>query len=309
MKAVLMKDFGGAEVLDFEETDDPIPAAGQVLVDIHRATVNPADWKVREGRRRDAVKAAFPHILGRDFSGVVAELGDGVSGLSVGDAVFGVTDTGQEGCYAERLAIRADLCGRKPDAMSHAEAAALALTGLTAMISIEEYLELKKGETILIQGGAGGVGNFAVQFARHMGAHVVTTASGRNHDYLKSLGADEVIDYNETDFTEAVSDVDAVYDLIGGEVQVRSYGVLKSGGRLAWNAPPPAGAEVGRDDIEVLHPNVARDGKYMRRIAELYSDGAIRPPEIREMPLSEIRAAHELSATGHVRGKIVLVVR
>lgn len=187
-----MEGYGGAEVLRLGEAPEPTAAAGEVVVDIHAASVNPADWKVRQGMRRDTVPVSFPHVLGRDFSGVVREAGAGVGDLAPGDEVFAVTERDREGGYAEAIAIDARLVARKPPALTHVEAAALALTGLTALVALEDDAGLAAGETVLIHGGAGGVGSFAVQYARHVGARVVATASAGNHDYLRGLGADRV---------------------------------------------------------------------------------------------------------------------
>ena len=309
MKAVLMDDYGGPEVLRLGAAPDPVAGPGEILVEIHAASVNAADWKVREGFRRDDVKLAFPHILGRDFSGVVRALGAGVTDVALGDDVFAVIDRGREGGYAEAFAIRADLAAGKPPTLSHAEAAALALTGLTALVALEDAAALQAGETVLIHGGAGGVGSFAVQYAKHVGARVLATASAHNHDYLRSLGAEDVIDYTRQDFTAAVSECDVVFDTIGGEVHARSFAVLKPGGRLIHIAPGPAGFTAPRDDVTVIRPHVGRDRAHLERILELVAEGAVRPPEIRRMPLAEAAAAQELSKTGHVRGKIVFEVR
>src|ERR1700740_1412518 len=197
MKAAYIERHGGPEVLKFGDMPDPVAKPGEVVVDIVAASVNGADWKVREGKSGQL--ARFPYILGRDFSGVVSAVGEGVGDLSVGDEVFAVCDAGQEGAYAEKIAIKAAIVARKPDSLSHVDAAALALAGLTAICAIEDTLKLKAGETILIQGGAGGVASFAIQLAKHIGAKVITTASAANTAYLRGLGADEVIDYNATD--------------------------------------------------------------------------------------------------------------
>ncbi len=305
MKAILMNDYGGPEVLQYGDAPDPTAGPGEIVVDIHAASVNPADWKVREGYNKNA-KMAFPHILGRDFSGVVRETGPGVEDFSSGEEVFGILDQGQEGTYAEACAIKAELVANKPSFLSHTEAAALTMIGLTALVALEDTARLQPGETILIHGGAGGVGGFAVQYARHIGAKVIVTASARNHDYVRGLGADEAIDYSKQDFTEAVSECDVVFDTIGGEVHARSFEVLKPGGRLVHVAPGP---EPSRSDVTVTRPNVARDRKHLERIVELVESGAVKPPEITQMPLVEAAAAQEISKTGHVRGKIVLVVR
>ena len=229
MKAAFIEQHGGPEVLKYGEMPDPVAASGQVVVDIAAASVNGADWKVREGKSGQLSK--FPYILGRDFSGVVSAVGPDVSDLRVGDEVFAVCDAGQEGAYAEKIAIKGSIIAKKTEGLSHVDAAALALAGLTAIVSIEDTLKLKKGETILIQGGAGGVASFAIQLAKHLGARVITTASAANHDYLRGIGADEVIDYNAVDFTKAVKDCDAVFDTVGGDVAQRSFAVLKPGGR------------------------------------------------------------------------------
>jgi NADPH:quinone reductase-like Zn-dependent oxidoreductase len=309
MQAVLMEDYGGPEVLRLGPAPEPAARPGEIVVDIHVASVNPADWKVREGKRRADVPVTLPHILGRDFSGTVREVGEGSSDFAPGDDVFAVTERGEEGAYAEAIAIRAELAAAKPAALSHAEAAALALTGLTALVALEDEAKLKAGETVLIHGGAGGVGGFAVQYARHVGARAIVTASPGNHDYVRGLGADEVIDYTSHDFSEAVSGCDVVLDTIGGEVHARSYAVLKPGGRLMHIAPPPAGFTPPRDDITVTRPHVGRDRAHLERILELVAQGAVRPPPIQSFPLAEAAKAHILSQAGHVRGKLVLAAR
>ena len=190
MKAAFIDEQGGPEVLQYGDLPDPQAGPGEIVVDIHAASVNAADWKVRAGSY--AKLTDFPYVLGRDFSGVVAGTGSGVTDLAPGDPVFGVLDAGQEGTYAEKVAVKASLAAKKPEGWPHEEAVALALAGLTAIVSLEDTLQLRAGETILIQGGAGGVAGFAIQLAKHIGATVVTTASADNHDYARSLGADRV---------------------------------------------------------------------------------------------------------------------
>ena len=308
MKAVLLTGHGGPEMLRLGEAPDPVAGAGEVVVDIHAASVNAADYKVRLGSRGYS-KLKLPHILGRDFSGVVAALGPGVTDFRVGDPVFGVTDQGIEGCYAEKLAIKAAIIAKKPARLGDAEAAALGLTSLTALWAVEDTAKLKPGETILIQGGAGGVAGFAIQLAKHIGATVLTTASARNHDYVKSLGADRAIDYNAEDFTKAVADCDVVFDTVGGEVQVRSYDVLKPGGRLVWIAAAPAGFQPSRKDVQVLRPNVARDRAHLERMLALYEEGAVWPPNIVRYNLADAAEAHRVSEGRHLQGKLVLIAR
>ena len=220
-----------------------------------------------------------------------------------------VLEAGREGAYAEKIAIGAAIVAKKPAAMSHVDAAALALTGLTALCSIEDSLKLKSGETILIQGGAGGVASFAIQLAKHLGARVITTASAANLSYLRDIGADEVIDYNTTDFTKAVRDCDAVFDTVGGDVATRSFAVLKSGGRAAFIASGPKAPKPDRTDVTGLRPHAVRDRAHLERVAALYEAGVIRKPEVKLYDLSQAAEAHRVSEARHLRGKLVFKVR
>jgi NADPH:quinone reductase-like Zn-dependent oxidoreductase len=305
MKASFFRRFGGPEVLEYGELPDPVPAAGEVVVDIHAASINAADWKMRSGQYGNW-KIDMPHVPGRDFSGVVAKAaGD----LKVGEEVFGVCLVPQEGSYAEKIAINHAIISRKPKQLTHVQAAAVALAGLTAVVSIEDTLTLKRGETILIQGGAGGVAGFGIALAKHIGARVITTASPSNHEYVRKLGADEVIDDRSQDFTKVVKNVDAVFDTVGGDVIERSYAVLKPGGRLAsvgggFTLPPPP-----RGDVTSLRPKVDRDRPHLDRVAELVTKGIVPLPQITEYPLAKAADAHRVSEARHLRGKLVFVVR
>src|SRR5260370_31721552 len=307
MKAAFIEQHGGPEVLKFGEMPDPVAASGEVVVDIVAASVNGADWKVREGKSGQL--SQFPYILGRDFSGVVSAVGEGVSDLRTGDEVFGVCDVGQEGAYAEKIAIKAAIVAKKTVSLSHVDAAALALAGLTAICAIEDTLKLKAGETILIQGGAGGVASFAIQLAKHLGARVITTASASNHDYLRKVGADEIIDYNAVDFTKVVRDCDAAFDTVGGDGAQRSFTVLKSGGRAAFIASGAQAPKPDRSDVAALRPSVGRDRPPLERIAELYRSGAVRPPHVTLYDLSKAADALRVSEARHLKGKLVLKVR
>jgi NADPH:quinone reductase-like Zn-dependent oxidoreductase len=307
MKAAFIERHGGPEVLKFGEMPDPVAASGEVVVDIVAASVNGADWKVREGKSGQLSR--FPYILGRDFSGVVAAVGEGVGDLRAGDEVFGVCDVGQEGAYAEKIAIKAAIVAKKPDHLSHVDAAALALAGLTAICTIEDTLKLKAGETILIQGGAGGVASFAIQLAKHLGGRVITTASASNHEYLREIGADEIIDYNAVNFSRVVSDCDAVFDTVGGDVAQRSFTVLKPGGRAAFIASGPQAPKPDRGDVIALRPSVGRDRQHLERIVALVALGAVRPPSVTRYQLNQAAAAHKVSESRHFRGKLVFLVR
>jgi NADPH:quinone reductase-like Zn-dependent oxidoreductase len=306
MKAAFVEQYGGPEVLQYGDLPDPVAGPGEVLIDVVAASVNGADWKVRVGHYK---QSKFPLVLGRDFSGVISAVGEGVTDLKVGDAVFGVLDAGQEGAYAEKVTVKAAIVAKKPEGLSHVNAAALALTGLTAMSAIEDTLKLQRGETILIQGGAGGVASFAIMLAKHIGARVITTASAANHAYLRDLGADEIIDYNAADFTQVVTGCDAVFDTVGGDVAQRSFAVLKPGGRAAFIASGAQAPKPERDDVTSLRPPVGRARRHLERIAQLFQAGAIRAPEITLYRLSEAGDAHRLSESRHFRGKLVFQVR
>jgi NADPH:quinone reductase-like Zn-dependent oxidoreductase len=308
MKAVLLTGHGGPDMMRYGDAPDPTAGPGEVVVDIHAASVNAADYKVRLGGGRYTL-VSFPHILGRDFSGVVSTVGPGVTDFAVGDAVFGVTEQGIEGAYAEKIAIKAAIIARKPDRLSHAEAAALGLTSLTALWAIEDTAHLKAAQTILIQGGAGGVAGFGIQLAKHLGATVITTASAGNHAYVRSLGADRVIDYHTEDFTAIGPICDVVFDTVGGDVRAGCYAVLKPGGKLVWIAPAPEGFRPARDDVETLRPDVQRDRAHLERMLALLDEGAVRPPPITRYKLADAAKAHEISEGRHLQGKLVLIVR
>jgi NADPH:quinone reductase-like Zn-dependent oxidoreductase len=283
---------------------DPVPADDEVLIDVAAASVNAADWKQRRGGYAGLV---LPHILGRDVSGTVVAVGAAVTAFRPGDEVFAVSMPGQEGGYAEKIALNAKIVGRKLAGISHVEAAALALTGLTAVSALEETLQLQAGETILIQGGAGGVAGVAVQFAKHVGARVIATASAANHDYVRALGADDVIDYNTVDFTQAVRDCDAALDTVGGEVAERTLLVLRPGGRAAFiGGPAPTPKRPG---VRALKPPVTRSTERMSRVADLIDAGAVRPPEIKVYKLDQAAEAHRVSESRHFRGKLVFKIR
>ena len=307
MIAAYFMKHGGPEVMQYGDVPDPVAGPGQVLIDVHAASVNGADWKVRAGHY--AAITDVPYVPGRDFSGVVSALGAGLAEFALGDAVFGVCDVGQEAAYAEKVAIRSAIVARKPASLTHVECAALSLIGLTALCSIEDTLQLKSGETILIQGGAGGVASFAIQLSKHIGARVITTASAANRDYLRTLGADQIIDYNAQDFTQAVSGCDAVFDTVGGDVAKRSFGVLRPGGRAAFIASGNTAPVSPRADVASLRPKVGRDRAHLERTVALVTGGAVRVPEITIYALSQAAAAHAVSEGRHFRGKLVFKVR
>jgi NADPH:quinone reductase-like Zn-dependent oxidoreductase len=307
MKAAYLVAHGGVDMFRYGDLPDPVPGPDDVLVDIHAASVNAADWKVRINAYGS--KLDFPYVLGRDFSGVVSAVGANVSDLAVGDEVFGVCPAGQEGTYCEKIAIKAAITAKKPAHMSHVDAAAVALIGLTAIVTIDESLKLQQGEKILIHGGAGGVAGFAIQYAKYIGAHVVTTASARNADYVRGLGTDEVIEYNTQNVADVVKDCDCAFDTVGGDATASAFAVLKPGGRAAFIAggqQPPA---PPRADIQSIRPAVGRSRRHMERIGELLAAKAVTVPPVTRFALQDVAKAHEISEGRHLRGKLVFAIR
>ena len=309
MKALRIDSYGGSEVLEIVDIARPDPGPGEALVEVHAASVNPIDWKIREGYMKAFVDIPMPHVMGRDVSGVVADLGDDVESLSVGDAVFGTAAANRDGTHAEFVTIDAAMLARKPDRIDHVDMASLPISALSAYAGLVTYGNLAEGEKVLIHAGAGGVGVIAIQLAKHIGATVATTASESNADYVHELGADVAIDYRSTDFAQALSDYDLVFDTMGGDVHLRSYAVLAPGGRMTYLNADPIPDDKPRDDVTVSNASVSYDTASLERIAELVDSGAIKPQVSAVVPLAEAVSAYGLSQTGHLRGKVVLRVR
>ena len=268
MKAVLLTGHGGPEML--RSAKRQIRQRGQAK----SSSTSMLPASTGQTRKYGVAMAAISSIIFHTFlaatsPGVVSAVGAGVTDFKMGDAVFGVTDQGIEGTYAEKIAINAAIIAKKPDRLGHSEAAALGLTSLTALTAIEDTAQLKAGQTVLIHGGAGGVAGFAIQLAKHLGAKVITTASAGNHPYVRSLGADQAMDYNAEDFTKIGPICDMVFDTVGGDVQARSYAVLKPGGKLVWIAPAPKDLRSARGDVQTLRPNVIRDRAHLERMLGL----------------------------------------
>ena len=305
MKAVRIHSLGGPEVLRLEEVTRPEPNMNELLVHVHAAGVNPVDWKIREGRLG---RIPLPSIMGSDFSGVIEALGPGVTDFRVGEAVFGsVAD--ESGSYAEYALAPVAQVAEKPAGLDHLKAAALPIAGLTAWQALFDAAGLRGGQKILIHAAAGGVGSLAVQFARWKGAYVIGTASRRHIDFVKQLGADEVIDYRTTQFQELVHEADVALDTIGGDTQERSWKVLKKGGTLVSIVQPPSDAVAAAHGVRGLFmrcDHTRRDE--LAQIAELVVRGQVQLNIDKVLPLSEARKAQEESQSGHAQGKIVLRV-
>lgn len=308
MKAVAMHAYGGPEVLKYEDAARPDPATGEVLVRVHAAAVNPVDWKVRAGHLKGFLNYSLPLIPGWDLSGVVEATGAGVTDWKQGDAVYARPDLRRNGAYAEYIAVRASELGHKPRSIDHVQASAIPLACLTAWQALFDAGGLKAGQRVLIHAAAGGVGTFAVQLAKWKGAHVVGTASERNHAFLRELGADEVIDYTKTNFEEVVRDVDVVLDTLAGQTRDRSWNVLKKDGILVSILGQPSPDDAAQRGVRAagvfVEPNQAQLGE----IAKLVNSGKLRPIIETVLPLAQAARAHEMNQTLHTRGKIVLQV-
>jgi NADPH:quinone reductase-like Zn-dependent oxidoreductase len=309
MKAIRFHEYGGPEVLRFEDAPKPEPGPGEVLVRVHAAGINPIDWKIRAGYLKAMRPYALPLILGWDLSGVVEQNGPGAARFQPGDAVYSRPDIGRSGAYAEYIAVREEELAPKPKTLDHVHAAAVPLTALTAWQALFDHGGLEAGQTVLIHAAAGGVGSFAVQLAHWKGARVIGTASARHHDYLQGLGCDQVIDYTATRFEDVVRDADVVLDTQAGETRSRSWGVLKKDGILvSILGPAPSEEEAAAHGVRSALFLVRPDSVQLGEIAGLIDSGQVKVHVEAVFPLAEAAHAHELSASNHVRGKIVLKV-
>jgi NADPH:quinone reductase-like Zn-dependent oxidoreductase len=299
MRAVVVRETGGPEVLQLEEVPRPEPSDAEVLIKVRAASVNPVDWK----RRRGFSPVELPAVLGQDVSGTVEV--SRAEGFAEGDDVFGIAVSGG---YAEFATAPAAVIAKKPAGVSHEQAAAIPVAALTAWQALFDRGELRRGQTALIAGAAGGVGHFAVQFAHRAGARVIGTGSARNREFVLGLGADEYVDYNQQDVAEVVSDVDVVLDTVGGETTASLLPAVRSGGILVTiaSAPPEQAARErgARAELLIMSPTAEQ----LAQVAELVADGEVRVVIEETLPLTEVQRAHELSESGHTRGKIILEV-
>jgi len=309
MKAIRFHEYGGPEVLRYEDAPKPEAGPGEALVRVHAAGINPLDWKIRAGYLQAMRPYPLPLILGWDLSGVVEANGPGAARFHPGDEVYSRPDIGRSGAYAEYIAVREEELAAKPKTLDHVHAAAAPLAALTAWQALFEHGGLAAGQSILLHAAAGGVGSFAVQFAHWKGARVIGTASARHHEYLKGLGCDQAIDYTSTRFEDAVRDVDIVLDTQAGETRARSWQVIRKGGILvSILGPAPAPEEAAAHGVRSALFLVRADAAQLMEIAALIDSGQFKVHLEAVFPLAEAARAHELSAGNHVRGKVVLKV-
>jgi NADPH:quinone reductase-like Zn-dependent oxidoreductase len=305
MHAIRIHEFGGPEVLKDDTLPLPKPKADEILVRIEAASVNPVDGKIREGKFAKVKDEALPITLGRDLSGVVEICGPAARGIAPGEAVFALLGY-DRGAYAQHVLIKPQEWARKPDNLSHVEAAAVPLAAITAWQGMIDHGGLKSGQRVLIHGGAGGVGHLAIQIAKAKGAWVATTCSGEDLEFVRGLGADQVIDYKTEKFEDHLSDIDLVYDLIAGETQERSFGVLRHGGALISTLQEPDKAKALYKNLTIAHYMAKPDAIELREIADLLRSGKIKPVIAATYDLKDAAQAEIALAKEHIRGKIVL---
>jgi NADPH:quinone reductase-like Zn-dependent oxidoreductase len=308
MKAIVIHEYGGPEVLKYEDVPRPEPKEDQILVRVIAAGVNPVDGLIRSGMFGKDSKAAFPMILGGDIAGVVDKVGSKTTKFKAGDPVFAYVSLENNGGYAEYAVTTERETALKPKSLTYVEAAAVPIVALTAWQALVDTAKLRPGQTVLIHGGSGGVGTFAIQIAKARGARVIATASTANQDLLKQLGAHVAIDYTKQKFEDVAKDVDVVLDSIGKDTLARSYAVTKKGGFIVSLVARPDRDELSKRGIRGTALSVEPNSDELAEIGKLIDDGKIKVIVSQTFPLSEATKAQEQVATGHTRGKIVLKV-
>jgi NADPH:quinone reductase-like Zn-dependent oxidoreductase len=308
MKAVVIHEYGGPEVLKYEDIPRPEPNDDQLLVQVVAAGVNPVDGMIRSGMFAKEGNRAFPIILGGDVAGVVEKVGSKITKFKAGDPVFAYVSLDNSGGYAQYALVTEREAAPKPKSLTYVEAAAVPIVAMTAWQALIDTAKLKSGQTVLIHGGSGGVGSFAIQIAKARGAKVIATASTANQDFLKQLGADVAIDYTKQKFEDVAKDVDVVLDSIGRDTLARSYGVVKKGGIIVSLVARPKESDLEKHGIRGAALNVEPNSEELAAIGKLIDDKKIRVILSQTFPLSEAMKAQEQVATGHTRGKVVLKI-
>lgn len=307
MQAVRIHRFGGPEVMQLDQIEQPIPATDEVVIKVFAASINPVDAKMREGKYPVVTEKDFPYVLGRDVSGEIADAGQSVSSFLMGDEVFAFLAP-DHGGYEEFVIAKSDEIATKPQSLDHVQAAAVPLAGITAWQGLFDHGKLEAGQRVLIHGGAGGVGHLAIQFAKARGAWVATTASAADRDFLNGLGADQIIDYKSERFETVVEPVDLVFDLVSGETQDRSFSIIKNGGALISTLTEPNRQRAEARGIRSGRYTAQPNGAQLQKIAELIDSGRVKVHVDRTYGLREAAAAQEALQEDHIRGKIVLKV-
>ena len=308
MKAILINEYGNENVLNYTDVERPELQADEVLVKVHVAAVNPADWKIRDGMG-EMFGLKLPLILGGDIAGTVEAVGVEVENFQQGDAVYGMTVSGGfSGGYAEYALAKADAIAPKPESIDFEEAAAIPIAALTAWHAMFNLANLSSGQRILIAGASGGVGSMAVQLAKAKGAFVIGTASGKNEQFVRDLGADEFVDYTRQPFEAVVKDVDVVFDTVGDDTQERAFQTLKKGGFLVTSAQTPSEEKAKEFGVEAAFVFCKPNAQQLAEINRLIEEGKLKIYIETVLPLAEVKKAHQLSQSGRTRGKIVLQI-
>ncbi len=311
MRAVVINEYGDRSKLKMAEIEKPKPGKGQVLIEMKATSINPIDWKVREGYLKEQLSFEFPAVLGWDAAGIIEEVGEGVETFEQGDRVFVRPQTTNRGTYAEYIVTEADLLAKVPNNSTFNEAAAVPLAGLTAWQALNDFGKIKEGDRVLIHAGAGGVGSMAIQIAKRQGAFVIATGSEKSEQIIRDLGADQFVNYKKETLTDAVKDVDFVFDTIGGKTQEESYKVIKEGGSLVSITQPPNEEKAGEHGVKAgflwLEPN----GKQLAILADMMGEGILKPVIDEVLAFSEegLQKAHELSESGRAKGKIIIAMQ
>lgn len=308
MKTVRIHEYGNADVLHIEEIPVPQIASDELLIKIHAASVNPVDWMVREGYLKDMHLHKLPLTLGQDFSGTVEKVGNSVTGFKVGDDVFGRPSLERDGSYAEFIEVKATEVALMPKTITYDEAATLPVAGTTAWETLINLAKIKKGQRVLILGSSGGVGSLAIQIARNKECYVIGTTSNANLDFVKSLGADEVIDYKSQDFSQLLSDIDVVLDTVGGENQEKAFKVMKRGGVLVSTVNKPDQKMADQYGVRCENVSVGPNAHILNELRTLVEMGQIHPVIDKVYRLEDAKQAQNYSQSGKVRGKIVLEI-
>lgn len=330
MKKAQIRSYGGADAIEIVDAPIPTPGPTEVLLKVHAASVNPIDWKIARGMVRPVSPYRLPTGLGYDVSGEIQAVGSAAADYAVGEAVFSRVGRPQIGTFAEYVTVDAAHLARKPAELSHAEAAALPLVGLTSWQVLNDLCQIQPGQRVLIHAGAGGVGSIAIQLAKVLGAYVITTASAGNHDLVRSLGADEVIDYRTSDFSTRLAGLDAVFDTIGGQTLKDSFRVLRPGGHLVsiaaipdlataremavspllrvalWFANWPMRSRARKHGVTYRYWFMHPDGTQLEQLARLVHEGRLKPLIDRSYPLDNLADAFRYLEAGHARGKVVI---
>lgn len=312
MKAIKLKSYGGYENLELvDNINEPQPLEGQVLVAVEASSVNPFDSFIIKGYMKDVKPLDLPVIPGGDFSGTIKALGPGVVDYRIGDEVYGtaIVLSGGSGAYAEMAVVNVKRIALKPKSVDFVQAASLPLVGVSAIQALIENVKLSKGQKILIHGGAGGIGTVAIQLAKHLGAYVATTVSGKDIDYVKGLGADEVIDYKTEKFEDKFRDFDAVFDTIGGQVTEKSFKVLKKGGVLTSMKGQPSAELANQYGVTGIATNTSSNTERLMRLSELVDEGVIKPQVDKIFPLDKTAEAFVYKEQSPVRGKVVIKIK